>query len=369
MSKQIKILIDDGNQIKLGTGIGKLSLYLYNAMREIGYNVSLVPQMEASAGRLKDRITYLNKINSACYARDLTQYDVVLYTNYAMPYKKNNSTLYVVVIPDMVSFLHPDMLPLMYRYYNQMMIRNSVSRADLVFTISKSVEKEIVHKFPKVADRIRTTWLGLYDGIKPLEKYEDYENQKLRDIDDSDYFLFVSTVEKRKNVGLVLDAFIKLKRVCSSAKNYKIVIVGRPGYGYDEFVDIATKSDYTEDIIFAGYTSDSDCNRLYNHAKAFIFPTVYEGFGFAQIECMRCHLPIILSDIPTNREISREYGEFFELEHPETLVQKMRLLVDDKYDYVEKNKLADQYICSFDWNKIAEQYMTYINEMLEGRCL
>ncbi len=369
MNKQLKILIDDGNQIKLGTGIGKLSLYLYNAMRENGYNVSLVPQGNASSGRLKDRITYLRQINSVQYARDLARYDAVIYTNYAMPYKKNNSTLYAAVIPDMVSFLYPDTLPSMYRYYNQMMIRNSVSRADLVFTISKSVEKEIVEKFPNVTDRIRTTWLGLYDGIRPLEKYEDYENPKLWGIDDSDYFLFVSTVEKRKNVGLVLDAFIRLKQVCTGAKNYKIVIVGRPGYGYDEFVDIATKSGYTEDIIFAGYTCDSDCNRLYNHAKAFIFPTIYEGFGFAQIECMRCHLPIILSDIPTNREISREYGEFFQLDKPETLIQKMKMFVDGQYDNTQKNRIADQYIEEFNWIKIAEQYMAYISEAVEGSAL
>lgn len=362
MNKQLKVLIDDGNQIILGTGIGKFSLYLYNAMRENGYNVSLVPQGNASLGRLKDRIAYLRKINSAQYACDLSKYDAVLYTNYAMPYKKNNSTLYAAVIPDMVSFLHPDTLPPMYRYYNQIMIRNSINRADLVFTISKSVEKEIVEKFPKVSDRIRTTWLGLYDGIRPLEKYVDYENPKLQDIDDSDFFLFVSTVEKRKNVGLVLDAFIKLKRTCVGAKNYKIVIVGRPGFGYDKFVEIANKSGYTEDIIFAGYTSDADCNRLYNHAKAFIFPTIYEGFGFAQIECMRCHLPIILSDIPTNREISRDYGEFFQLSNPETLVQKMMLFVDGQYESARKNRLADQYIKEFNWNMIAEQYMEYISD-------
>ena len=237
----------------------------------------------------------------------------------------------------------------------------------MIFTISKSVEKEIVEKFPKVSRRIRTTWLGLYDGICPLDTYPDYENPKLKNIDKSDYFLFISTVEKRKNVSLVLEAFIQLKKTLEKAKNYKIVIVGRPGYGYDEFVEIANQSGYAEDIIFSGYTSDSDCNRLYNHAKAFVFPTIYEGFGFAQIECMKCHLPIILSDIPTNREISREYGEFFDLDRPETLVQKMKLFVNGEYDYQRKNRLADQYIKDFDWKKIVEQYMTYIENALKRK--
>lgn len=360
MNKNLKILIDDGNQIKLGTGIGKMSLYLYNAMMQNGYDVSLVSQTETSSGRLKDRISYLRQINSSQYADFLTKYDVVIYTNYAMPYRKNKSTLYVTVIPDMVSYLYPETLPLMYRFYNQMMIKNTVNKADLVFTISKSVENEIVNKFPKVSERIRTTWLGLYDGIRPLEKYSEYENPKLKNIDNRDYFLFISTVEKRKNVGLVLNAFIKLKNTCKEAQNYKIVIVGRPGFGYDEFVKIANESGFTEDIIFAGYTSDSDCNRLYNHAKAFIFPTIYEGFGFAQIECMKCHLPIILSDIATNREISREYGEFFQLTDPDTLLEKMMLFAENRYDKNEKRRLADKYIQDFNWNKIADQYMRYI---------
>lgn len=367
MNNQLKILIDDGNQIKLGTGIGKLSLYLYNAIKKNGYDVSLVSQNTASSGRLKDRISYLCQINSTQYARKLEKYDVVLYTNYAMPYRKNGSTLYVAVIPDMVSFLYPNTLPVMYRYYNQMMIRNTVNKADLVFTISKTVEKEIVDKFPKVSERIRTTWLGLYDGVRPLEKYAQYENLRLEGIDKYDYFLFVSTVEKRKNVGLVLDAFIKFKQMYKNALDYKLVIVGRPGYGYEEFVEKADMSDYKEDIIFAGYTCDADCNRLYNRAKAFVFPTIYEGFGFAQIECMRCHLPIILSDIPTNREISRDYGEFFSLGDINTLVDKMAIFLNGKYDYETKNRIADEYIKDFQWSTIADQYMQYISEAEKRR--
>lgn len=361
----MKILMDDGMQIQLGTGIGKYSKYLYDAMSRNGCDISLVKEAKRTGNRMKDRFAYIKYINSKQFQRDVEGYDVVLFTNYTMPIRKDKRTKYITAVPDMVAFLYPETLPPFYRYYNQIMIRNTVKRADLVFTISKSVEKEIVQKFPDCKERIRTTWLGLYDGICPLDYYEPYGNEKLVGIDDTPFFLFVSTVEKRKNVGLVIDAFLKLKQESPEADDYKLVIAGRPGYGYDEFVEMVERSDYSQDVVFTGYITDSDCNRLYNHATAFVFPTVYEGFGFAQIECMRCHLPIILSDIPTNREISRDYGEFFQLKHPETLMQKMQLFVNDEYDYETKNKLADQYIGSFDWNKIAEQYMVYINEIIE----
>lgn len=356
MDKRIRILIDDGNQISLGTGIGKYSLYLYKALKNIGYDVDLVEQNNSTSSRYMDRMRYLFYINSKKYMKQLERYDIVLYTNYTMPFRKNKKTRYAVSIPDMVAFLYPETLPILYRYYNQLMINNSVKKADLIFTISSSVEKEITQKYPNCKHKIHTTWLGIYEGINPLPQYEEYNNPQLKDIDLYDYFLFISTVEKRKNVGLVLKAFINLKQTEKNAEKYKLVIVGRPGYGYDSFVRIANESGFEKDIVFAGYTNDKDCNRLYNHAKAFVFPTIYEGFGFAQIECMKCHLPIILSDIPTNKEISRDYGEFFELDKPNTLVEKMRLFVNNEYDYETKNEIADRYIDDFDWEKIAEQY-------------
>lgn len=363
----MKILMDDGMQIQLGTGIGKYSKYLYEALKAIGCDIKLVNGVKRTGSKSKDRLSYIKYINSAQFQKDVASYDAVLFTNYTIPFRHNKSVKYIAAIPDMVAFLYPETLPTFYRCYNQVMIRNSIKKADLIFTISNSVEKEILEKFPECRSRIRTTWLGLYDGIKPLKSYEPYANEKLEGIDEFPYFLFVSTVEKRKNVGLVIEAFLKVKERSQNAADYKLVIAGRPGYGYDEFVKTVEQSKFAKDVIFTGYISDSDCNRLYNHAKAFVFPTVYEGFGFAQIECMKCHLPIILSDIPTNREISREYGVFFDLKNVQSLIDKMMLFVNDEYDYENRALLADKYMEDFDWLKIAKQYERYIAELLEGQ--
>lgn len=360
----MKLLIDDGNQIRLGTGIGKYSYYLYRALLNIGCDVELVNQFEEnSSSRIKQRLYYIQKINSLDYQKYIADnYDVVIYTNYVVPCKKNPRTKYLGVIPDMVSYVFPKTLPLFYRLYNQMMIRNTVKNADLIFTISESVKNEILEKFPSAEGRLAYTWLGLYDGIQPLKEYPPYENEELNDIDMYPFFLFVSTVEKRKNVGLVIEAFIRLKDIDNNAKKYKLVIVGRPGFGYEGYVKKAYASKYRNDIIFTGFVSNQDCNRLYNHAKAFIFPTIYEGFGFAQIECMKCHLPIILSNISTNREITRDYGLYFELSAPETLVDALKLITNDLIDNNELARVADNYLLDFDWSKIALQYMQIIEK-------
>lgn len=356
----MKILLDDGMQIAVGTGIGKYSMSLYKGLLQNNVDVQLSDYNPPKRGKMYDRLHYLYYINSSAYQEYIKQFDYVLYTNYAVPFVKNSKTKYSVTIHDLVAFLYPDTLPFMYRYYSQAMIRNACEKADLIFTVSNSARNDIVAKFPKVKNKIHAIWAGLYDDRKPLSEYPPYENCKLTSIDNVPFFLFVSTIEKRKNVGMVIDAFLKLKEGYVEASEYKLVLAGRPGYGYSDFLAKVNASNYAEDVIFAGYVSDSDCNRLYNHAKAFVFPTVYEGFGSAQIECMNCHLPIILSDIPTNREISREYGEYFDLSSTESLVKKMRIFVDNKYNDKEKEGISNIYIKDFDWLILSKKLETLL---------
>ncbi len=359
----MRILLDDGNQICLGTGIGKYSQHLYDSIKALGENIELVQQTQKH-NRVWGRIKYLVTINGRKYQKKITQkYDVVIYTNYAIPFRKNRKTKYVATIHDMASFYHPYTLPILYRIYNKWMIINTIKNADKIFTVSNSTKEEINKTFPKATDVV-VVYPGLYEGIEPMEAYEMYANKVIKDIDNYPYFLFVGTIEKRKNVGFVIDAFIQLKRMCEKAKDSKLVLAGRPGFGYDSFVKKVEQSEYSGDILFTGYISEQDCNRLYNHAQAFIFPTRYEGFGSTQLECMKCHLPIILSDIPTNREVSRNYGLFFGLDDLESLVQQMSIIVEQKYNFNKKRMLADEYLLEFDWNKASKEYMSELKSMV-----
>lgn len=360
----LRLLIDDGMQITLGTGIGKYSKYLYEALdRRDDVEVSLLNWHSETHSRGLNRIEYLRYINSRQFRKDVQEYDAVLFTNYAVPFRKLPCKT-VCCIPDMVSFLYPDTLPVAYRFYNRAMVRNSMRKADLILTISETVKNEISNRFPKQANKVAFTWLGLYKGIHKASDFAPYEDEKLRDLSPDKFFLFVSTVEKRKNVGLVLDAFLQLKAE-GKADGFQMVFAGRLGYGSDEFLQTARASEYRNDIIFTGYVTDNDLNHLYNEAAAFVFPTVYEGFGFAQIECMSVGLPIILSDIPTNREISRDYGVYFDLGDKSTLIKAMNDVARGKIDRNRLNALAEKYLPEFNWDEIAKQYIQIISCSLE----
>ena len=106
-----------------------------------------------------------------------------------------------------------------------------------------------------------------------------------------------------------------------------------------------------------------DVIKLYKEASAYIFPSVYEGFGSTQLECMVNHLPLILSKIPTNVEVSKEYGLFFDLDDRQGLKEQMKKIVDGEYDYQEKNKIADDICKKYSWKSLIDNYIEVYKNM------
>ncbi len=351
----MKILIDDGMQIKVGTGIGIYSLNLFNSLKmALGQeNVDVLEFDKIKKSRKAARLLYLFYINSKAYIKKCEEFDIVHFTNFVIPIRRSKKVKYAVTIHDMVAFLYPKSLNFMYRMYNRLCIKYSIKKADMVTTVSNSVKKEIEKKFPKAKNIV-----VLPNGIDSKSSSEDVaiEPHYSGLLNEKKYFLFVGTVEKRKNLGILIEAFIKYKTECSDTL-YKLVLAGRPGIGYDEYKKLIDNSFYSKDIMTTGYISGEERDWLYKNAAAYIFPSIYEGFGIPQLECMVNHLPLICSDIPTNREISKDYGLFFDLNDTNSLVKQIKKIVDGEYDHEVREKIADSIVERFKWDNIVNEYI------------
>lgn len=350
----MRILIDDGMQIQVGTGIGNYSMFLYNELNKRDeIDIDLSEFNSTKKRKILKRLQYLLYINSIKFFCNLGKYDVVHFTNYMLPILKNKKTKYVVTIHDMASFLYPQSVPFIYGLYNRYAIRQAIKKADVILTVSQSVKSEIVKAWPKHKDKIHVAYPGFYYRKNTIEEKKEYDNKILRGIGGR-FFLFVGTIEKRKNLKIVILAFSKIKKLYP---DIKLVLAGRMGFGCDEYINLIHSLHLDEDIIISGYISDNDIIRLYYNALAYIFPTVYEGFGSTQLECMSYHTPIILSDIPTNREVSSGYGMFFELNNINSLVDKMKFMISNQYEYNKKNQLADCIIKKYSWDRVVLDYI------------
>lgn len=358
----MRVLIDDGMRIRLGTGIGQYCKYLHQSLQG-----KIDADLHQYTPRVKNkklgRLMYLVHINSPAFMRKCSEYDCVHFAGQFLPRIRSNKTKYIATVHDLVAFIHPETMTSLTSFLSRRKISRIMRDADAVFTVSESVKDDMKKYFPEYVEKVRPIHPGHYSEIQFTEDSE-YDHTALRGVAGSPFFLFVGTIEKRKNVGMIIDAFFKLKEESDEAKDYKLVLAGRKGFGYEGFQEKVNDSEFCKDVIFTGFVTKEDCNRLYSHARAYIFPTVYEGFGSTQLECMACHTPLILSNIPTNREVSDEYGLFFDLDNLDSLVRQMREIVNDNYDHDNRNKIADRVMESFSWEKLADRYIEQYKEVI-----
>ncbi len=307
----MKILLDDGLQASVGTGIGSYATALAAALSALDDTLVTAESFSARQNRRLGRLSYLRYLESRAYREKLTGFDAVLYANYAMPQKCPRSVLSVVTVHDLTAFSHPETLPRTYAIYNRHMVRRALARADVVLTVSDSIKREIEEAFPKRKAKLLRIY-PIHHGSAILgELPPAYENNALNVLENGRFFLFVGTLEKRKNLADAVNAFTALKANCPDAADCRLVLAGRAGFGSDKLFELVEKSPVKDDILLPGYISAADRKKLYREAAAFLFPSIYEGFGSPQTECMACGLPLLASDIPTNREVSEGYAQFY----------------------------------------------------------
>lgn len=184
--------------------------------------------------------------------------------------------------------------------------------SDMVFTNSEDTTKKVLEVNPSARTH---TLYGI--ASSKADQFKDTTYLLRKGLQKDNFLLFISVIERRKNITTLLDAYTK----AYDKLNMPLVIVGGKGFGYKEIMD--HYKDLPEhiknDVIFTGFVSESDKYTLLNNARAFVFPSLYEGIGLPIIEAFASNLPVLTS----NRGALPEAGG------------KAALYVEDPYDVNE----------------------------------
>jgi glycosyltransferase involved in cell wall biosynthesis len=142
------------------------------------------------------------------------------------------------------------------------------------------------------------------------------------------YILAVATLEPRKNLTLLINSFIKLKRE-GFLKGYSLVLAGGQGWRDKKLKEVLARAK-DEDLIYpVGYVSDEDLPSLYRQAELFVFPSVYEGFGMPILEARASGARVLASNIPEHKEAGGRFISYFELGDIEYLSTAILRALDD----------------------------------------
>jgi len=314
----MKILLDDGlsTTVEL-TGIGHQCLGLFQHLAKLADARLADYRYLRHLPKSARRGAYLTIANTW---RGLSRSDVIHFTNYYTPAIPTRSAK-VATIHDLSMFRFPEMLSPRYRRYIQPAVRKALQRADSIVVPSHATKDEILALFPKTpAEKIAVCFNGLRDIFWNKPVVEETGKFKLY---DKNFFLYVGTLETRKKVDFLLDCFQEARKTGAVSASTLLVLVGRKGPGHEQ-IERRIPADGSVKIL--GHLSDQELFQLYHRARAFVYPSLYEGFGIPLLEAMSCSLPIIRSDIATSIELDKRHGSqmfSFSLASPASLIDKL----------------------------------------------
>jgi len=211
----------------------------------------------------------------------------------------------VVTCNDLISIFFPENLPLASRLFYSKWEPFSYRRADHIIAISEHTKKDILALLNIPEEKITVIPLAASKEFRPIKSPKKLKAVQAKYQTGSDYILHVSTIEPRKNLPFLVRAYALAVREGVDAK---LVITGKKGWYYGGLFKLVDELNLKNQVIFTGYVEDQDMPALYSGAKAFVFPSQYEGFGLPPLEAMACGTPVISSNTSSMPEVIGSAG-------------------------------------------------------------
>jgi glycosyltransferase involved in cell wall biosynthesis len=177
-----------------------------------------------------------------------------------------------------------------------------------------------------------------------------------------DYLLYVGTVDPRKNLKTLIRAF----REINVKYGLALVIAGGSGWRYGDIVSFPEELGIKDDVVFTGYVDEETLLDLYNNALAFVYPSLYEGFGLPPLEAMACGVPVIVSNIPPLIEVAGDAALSFSPHDHEELAGLLDKLISSpslRSDMIKKGTTRAK---DYSWKRVAESTMRTYGRVLKG---
>ncbi len=259
----------------------------------------------------------------------------------------------VVTIHDLIPLLLPAYSGgALGRLYTRL-VAASARRATRVLTDSQASRRDIIQHLRIPAGRVDTTLLAPDAHFAPVTDADEIDRVRRKYGLPPRYLLYLGGFDVRKNVPGILRAFARLKRA-----EIDLVLAGKPPARDTAFFPgpqrIAGELGIADHVHLAGWIDEADKPALYSAALAFVFPSLYEGFGLPPLEAIACGTPAIVSDAGSLPEVVGEAGLCVEAENVEALTEAMRRLVEDSCLYEKLRGNCAAQAAQFSWARTAE---------------
>lgn len=275
----------------------------------------------------------------------------------------------VVTIYDLTFITHPEThspsnIKVLWR-----LTEYSVEESDAILTISENTKKDIMRYLHVPEGKIEVIYPGYDDKV-----FRKIQNQAILDQTrtkyklPSSFILAVGTIEPRKNLNLLFRAYAKLPT--GFRKKHKLVVTGGEGW-LNENLNLYKQIDslgITHDITFTGYLHhDEGLPLVYNAADLFVYPSLYEGFGFPPLEAMACGVPVITSNCSSLPEVVGDAGILIDPHDAEYLANAIQRVYEDADIHRQMSEKGIKQAQKFSWEKCAKETLKVYQQLHEDQ--
>jgi glycosyltransferase involved in cell wall biosynthesis len=200
----------------------------------------------------------------------------------------------------------------------------------------------------------------IYNGVPlPVKSQTDDYIKKLK-LEPGCYILAVARLVPEKGLHDLLSAFVQM----GSGFKPKLVIAGDADHESEYSRELKTRAAANSSVVMTGYVTGEPLNQLYSHARMFVLPSYHEGLPIVLLEAMSYGLPLLVSDIPANKEVGLPQERYFRCGDVSDLKEKMTALIERDFTSGEREKIRNQIEAKYNWDCIAGQTIAVYRKAL-----
>lgn len=289
----------------------------------------------------------------------------------------------VISIMDLSYIYFPELFKKSDLYQLRNWTAYSVRNAKKVLTISKASKNDIIKQYQVPEDRVAVTYPGIKKESRIMNQESGINRIRKRYGIEGNFILFVGTLQPRKNISRLIEAFAKIRmdpndysKLTRMKKNsdafgqrirkdsdLQLVIVGKKGWLYEEILEAPKKFGIEDKVGFLDFVPDEDLPLLYQNAICFVLPSLYEGFGLPVLEAMKHGCPVITSNVSSLPEAGGDAAVYVDPNDTEDIAKKIKKVINDgklRREMVEKGY---EQVKKFSWEKTANETLEVLTQV------
>lgn len=280
-----------------------------------------------------------------------------------LPHPFATSKPTVTTVHDITPIQFPDCYSRAHRWSFRSALEQRLRESDHIITISESTRADIVERYDVPLADISVVYYGIEDHFHAHTGRPDMNTLARYGLDDSRYVLFVGTINPRKNLPLLANAF---DVVSEDYPDLELVIVGGEGYRSNMILEAITSIESSDRVVFPGYVETEDIPEVMAGATAFVMPSLYEGFGIPVLESMACGTPVLATNVSSLPEVVGNAGILVDPNDPMDLATELSALLEDNDRRRRYEALGRERAGQFTWERAASETVAVYESVFES---